>query len=198
MPRISHRVTIFFSGLLLPAWARARVWVCDTVYIALLLTFIGGPINPDLETKHNCEEWRSEECSHERRDRDNGDIYEASLSLSPETVKLGLGAKLSGGVATHTVERWTRLIWPPTPWPWGLWWQTVLRVMMAPVCLVTSLQCLRGDPVLIIIPSDQTPHNERAGPARHQSMTDNYIFILSSSHHQEKHISWSPCDLNTV
>ena len=123
---------------------------------------------------------------------------QTSLSLSPETVKLGLGAKLSGGVITHTVERWTSFIWPPTPWPWGLWWQTVLRVMLAPACLVTSLQCLRGDPVLIIIPSDQTPHNERAGPAGHQSMTDNYIFILSSSHHQQRHISWSPCDLSSV
>ena len=77
----------YFLLRLVIAGARASaqrcVWVCDTVYIALLLTFIGGPINPDLETKHNC---GVEECSHERREGQWGYLRgQSSLSLSPES-----------------------------------------------------------------------------------------------------------------
>ena len=71
----------YFLLRLVMAQARASVWVCDTVYIALLLTFIGGPINPDLETKHNCEERGVFTCEAERERRTMG-IFTRSVSLS--------------------------------------------------------------------------------------------------------------------
>ena len=54
-----------------------------------------------------------------------------------------------------------------------------MALMRAPACLVTLV---RGD-----------PHNDRAEhlgmPGWHQSMTDTYILILSSSYHPDRNIS---------
>ena len=97
----------YFLLRLVMAQARASVWVCDTVYIALLLTFIGGPINPDLETKHNCEE-RGVFTWEREGERDNEDIYEVSQpqSLTREApFKVPVGAKLSDRVATQQSEK---------------------------------------------------------------------------------------------
>ena len=126
----------YFLLRLVIAQARASVWVCDTVYIALLLTFIGGPINPDLETKHNCEEWRN---VHMRGGEERGGQWgylrgQLSLSLSHRSlhVKFRAGARLSGRVTWQCRSFLWMMIKNRCPvlrhWP-GL--------VMAPVCLVT-------------------------------------------------------------
>ena len=209
----------YFLLRLVMGQARASVWVCDTVYIALLLTFIGGPINPDLETKHNCEErgvftWEAE---GERRTMV---IFTRSVSLSLwQDCKVAVGAKLSDRVATQQSEKndWLcthvddtikRICFTEMDqclmlrhmrhWLTLLWWQTECWWRLT----VWWLQCLRPGvtPVLIIIPLVQTLHNEGAGhlgllsPGWHQSMTDIFILILNSSHPDRENISWSSCD----